>query len=135
MWFPRSTVGFTVVTVFALASAACGSPESDFGLPPELVASYQRFVHAATQGTAEDVQKHLLPGILIEADPRDASTPSYGAEINLPFMHSQFSPRLVLVRQYTEDAWLLRTPTSLLVFVNTAHGGWLVASYRDKPME
>jgi hypothetical protein len=108
--------------------------KSDKQVSQALLDAYVEFATRATQ--AGDLQPLLLPhAVAISAEPRPEEMREYGPGINLPFLKSGFSPTVLSIRKDAEDAWLIRTNSSAIWFVETKSGGWRVYQYLDKPIE
>ena len=137
------------VLAFAAVSAAkppASSPaphpfvadyQSEHKVPQPLLDAYVKFAEAA-QGAqaASDLEPMVLPhAVDITTAVRPDETREYGPGINIPFLRSGFSPKVFSFRRDADDAWLVRTGTSAIWFVETKGGAWRVYRYLDKPIQ
>jgi hypothetical protein len=105
-------------------------------LPGELLDTYGRFVTATKEPTPEVFNEFCLPNsVEITVDPRPEKGRFYGRDLNLPFLKNEFASRILVLRNEDGKAFLIRTATSYIRFVDTAATGWKIYDYGDKPIE
>ena len=105
-------------------------------VPETLLDAYVKFVEESRKGEARNLQSLILPqSVEIVTTPRVEATREFGTDINLPFLRSGFDPKLVTARRDADDAWLLRTATTAVWFVQTKSGVWRIYRYVDKPIQ
>ena len=108
--------------------------KSDDKVPQSLLDAHVEFATRATKGG--DLQPLLLPqAVEISSAARPEKSREYGTEISLPFLKSGFQPKVFSIRRDAADAWLVRTGSTALWYVETKTGGWRVYRYLDKPIQ
>jgi hypothetical protein len=107
---------------------------SEDKVPQTLLDAYVKF--AETAQAAGGLKPLLLPhAVEITTGARPEKMREYGTDINLPFLASRFNPKVFSIRRDADDAWLIRTGTSAIWFVETKSGKWRVYQYLDKPIQ
>lgn len=107
---------------------------SDEAVPQSLLDAHVEFATRATKGG--DLQPLLLPqAVEITTAARPEKSREYGTEISLPYLKSGFQPNVFSIRRDAADAWLVRTGSTAIWYVETKTGGWRVYRYLDKPIQ
>lgn len=108
-----------------------------------MLTAYVKFAETARQaGDSTKLLSALNRLILPQAvefttdrRPQENDREFYGADINAPFLQSHFDPNVMSIRKDSDDAWLIRTSTTALWFVETKSGAWFLYRYIDKPFQ
>ena len=131
---PLWTVSATQST--ALQQGHVTEERQDTPLPPDLHARYEQLVRAFRSGNVDDIQTICLPNaITITTHVRWGDNSEYGIDINIPFARDRFASEILDVSIEPDGAYLLRTSSSYLFFVETKQHGWKLYRYGDKPIE
>lgn len=78
-------------------------------------------------------ERVLADAVRVVADPRPR-LPWEGDDVNIPFLRSGFVAGIVFVRKLSDQAYLLRTGSSSIYFVDVSGQGWKVYKYTDFPV-
>ncbi len=115
---------------FALLSEYTGEVE----IPPGLLKAYARFVLAAKdpKGTAKSLEAHCLPRGIQITDARRPN-PEYGRGLNMPFLQTQFSSKILSITELPDGCYGLGTGTSYFCWVQTKSGVWKLYRASDCP--
>jgi hypothetical protein len=108
---------------------------------PELLKAYAAFVQTARKNPGERIndkgtlaiEVHCLPkSVTIKNEER--AKPGYGEGINIRFLLTGFRPEIRKLEKLDQDCYIIRTPSSILWFVETEMLGWKLYRYHDAPL-
>lgn len=108
--------------------------KSDFEIPDDLYKTYEKLTVAFKAGDQKSIESLCLPfSVKVKGvGVRPASRAGLGEGVNLYFARTGFEPEIIFASQKDKDIIQLRTPTSMLWFVQTKRGVWRLYAYVDK---
>jgi hypothetical protein len=101
-------------------------------VPLELLTAYQRFVKAAQAGDVEALKAFCLDEEIMVTNDALPFEDRRRDMLSLPYLKDGFSPGIAWVWKLSDDAFLIRTKTSCLRFVETKNGQWKLYRYKEQ---
>ncbi len=112
-------------------------------IPEKLLDTYYDFIKLILSdnfkrlvwNNKKEAYEYFLHPDIVEIDAtKRKDYQNMGNEMNLYFIESGFSPKIMEVREVNKSVYQIRTGSSSLWFVETKKNGWKLFKYRDKPI-